>query len=154
IGSGQLPPGAGHDFDCRYPGRDALGLHVRLAGGNPRYRRSYARAVMKLRRRRPHHAQTAAQRSGAAYERGEYGTAFREWSELAATGDPEALFRLGRLYARGHGVIANLADAARCYLGAAEQGHAEAQYQLGLLHLGRQRDGGLAGIEAWYQAAA
>src|SRR5207249_5384354 len=119
----------------RYPGRDALGLHVHLAGGNPRRRRGHARAVIELRKHRRHHPPTAAQRSVAAYERGEYGAAFKEWSELAAAGDLEALYRLGQLYARGHGVIANLADAARCYLGAAEQGHAEAQYELGLLHL-------------------
>ena len=40
----------------------------------------------------------------AAYERGDYPTALREWRALARQGDGEALFALGLLWERGEGV--------------------------------------------------
>ena len=41
----------------------------------------------------------------------DYAAALKEWSAAAAAGDSEASYRLGLLCARGHGCIANLADA-------------------------------------------
>src|SRR5439155_21230874 len=75
----------------------------------------------------------AVERGADAYERADYAAALKEWSAAASTGDPEASYRLGLLYARGHGVLANLADAAARYRRAAEEGHAAGQHQLSLL---------------------
>ena len=71
---------------------------------------------------------TAVARGLAAYEKADYATALKEWSAAAAAGNREAFYRLGLLYARGQGVIANRADAARYYSQAAERGHAAAQH--------------------------
>ena len=100
--------------------------------------------------------QTASEvaRGRDAYERADYAAAFKEWSAAAALGDPEASYRLGLLYARGHGVLANLADAAACYQRAAAQGHAEAQHQLSLLHLDGYRVNRWTSFARWYEAAA
>jgi uncharacterized protein len=104
--------------------------------------------------RRPHDREAPIQRGLAAYQRADYTTALEEWSAAAANCDPEALYQLGLLYARGHGVLANLADAAHYYLQAAKQGHAEAQYQLGLLHFGGTRGDQSSGCAKWHGAAA
>src|SRR5271156_4985199 len=96
---------------------------------------------------------SAVERGGEAYERGDYAAALKEWSAAAGTGDPEASYRLGLLYARGHGVLANLADAAVWYRRAAEQGHAMAQHQLSLLHLDGYR-AHASNFARWYGAAA
>ena len=53
----------------------------------------------------------AVERGADAYERQHYAAALKAWSTAASAGDPEASYRLGLLYARGHGVLANLADA-------------------------------------------
>jgi len=97
--------------------------------------------------------QYALERGHNAYERGDYAASLREWSRAASQGDPEALYRLGLLHARGHGVLANLADAAAYYRRAAEHGHAEAQHQLSLLHLEGYR-ARLTSFARWYAAAA
>ena len=76
----------------------------------------------------------AAVRGLEAYEREDFVTAFDLWSGAARNGGPEAQYRLGQLYQRGQGVIANLPDAVLWYCRAAEQGHAEAQYQLSLVY--------------------
>ena len=59
--------------------------------------------------------ESAVERGRDAYARADYAAALREWSAAASAGDPEALFQLGVLYARGHGVVVNLADAAAYY---------------------------------------
>jgi TPR repeat protein len=61
---------------------------------------------------------------------------------------------LGLLYARGHGVLASLADAAAHYQRAAEQGHAAAQHELGMLHLDGNRAKGTKSFASWYRTAA
>jgi hypothetical protein len=61
-------------------------------------------------------------------------------------------YRLGLLYARGHGVVANLADAAGWYRRATEQGHAMAQHQLSLLHLNGYR-AHASSFARWYGSA-
>lgn len=63
---------------------------------------------------------------------GDYATAVRQWRRLADEGDPIAQFNLGFSYERGQGVARDSAEAAKWYLLAAEQGHADAQYRLGL----------------------
>src|SRR5688572_18210129 len=61
--------------------------------------------------------------------------AFRRFRRAAETGDAEAQYWLGLLYARGEGVLASLCDAMVWFQRAAEQGHADAQYQLSLAYL-------------------
>ena len=96
----------------------------------------------------------AMERGRKAYERGDYAAALKEWSAAASTGNPEASYRLGLLYARGHGLLANLADAAAWYRRAAEEGHAAAQHQLSLLHLDGYRAHAWTSFARWYGAAA
>ncbi len=99
---------------------------------------------------------TAISRGLAAYAREDYATAFRELSAAESSGDAdaEALYRLGLLYARGGGVIANLAEALLYYQRAAQQGHAEAQFQLSLVHLGRSGAHRSVPFQDWYRAAS
>src|SRR5690606_10451302 len=66
--------------------------------------------------------------ANAAYERGDYHAAFREFMTLALAGDSVAQYNLGSLYYRGQGVPQNHVEAARWYRRAADQGLAEAQY--------------------------
>src|SRR5215469_8546962 len=96
----------------------------------------------------------AVERGRRAYERADYATALGEWSVAAAAGDEEASYRLGLLYARGQGVLVSLADAAAYYRRAAEQGHAAAQHELGMLHLDGNRAKGVTSFARWYSTAA
>ncbi len=70
----------------------------------------------------------------AAYKRGDYATALREWRPLAEQGHATAKFNLGIMYDTGRGVPQDYAEAARWYRKAAEQGYAEAQYNLGTMY--------------------
>ncbi len=70
----------------------------------------------------------------AAFEKGDYQTALREWQPLADQGLPFAAYNVALLYARGSGVKADPAEAAKYYRIAAEKGIPEAQYNLGLLY--------------------
>jgi len=77
---------------------------------------------------------------GRMYARGEHKRQdyFRasEWYRLAANlgRHADARFALGDLYFRGRGVAQNYADALSWYKKAAEQGHAIAQYRLGVMY--------------------
>lgn len=91
----------------------------------------------------------------AAFERGDFAAARKEWAPLAEQGDPQAQFRLGCLYTFGQGVPQDYALALRLYRLAAEQGDADAQNNLGGMYaegLGVQADP----IEAykWFELAA
>ncbi len=70
----------------------------------------------------------------AAYQRGNYATAIREWRPLAEQGDAYAQFNLGLMYRNGHGVPQDDAEAVKWYRKAAEQGNAKAQNDLGTLY--------------------
>ena len=70
----------------------------------------------------------------AAYERGDYATALREWHPLAEQGDAGAQFNLGAMYANGRGVAQDYGQAIEWYRRAAEQGYAEAQNNLGVMY--------------------
>ena len=104
-----------------------------------------------MRRRRP--ADPPMPAASAAYERQDYAAAFAAWSEAAA-GNSEAQFRLGQLYARGQGVVPNIADALAWYRRAADRGHAPAQYQLSLLYQYGREDRYVFGTGEWYRAAS
>jgi TPR repeat protein len=66
----------------------------------------------------------------AAYERGDYEAALREWRPLAERGGVEAQFNLGLLYYHGKGVPADAAEAHAWYLKAAQGGYPRAQYRV------------------------
>lgn len=91
----------------------------------------------------------------AAYERGDYQTAFRLLKLEADRGNSAAMVNLGFLYARGHGVGADQAEALRLYRRAAAQGDAE-----GMNAIGYKYDRGtgvtpdLAEAVRWYCMAA
>ena len=70
----------------------------------------------------------------AAYDVGDYETAFAECMPLAQEGDMTAQFCVGRMYANGFGVMMDDAEALKWYGLAAASGHAEAQYNLGVMH--------------------
>ena len=58
----------------------------------------------------------------AAYERGDYATALREWQPLAERGNAIAQHNIGVIYRRGEGVPQDSAQAARWYRKSAMQG--------------------------------
>jgi len=70
----------------------------------------------------------------AAYQRGDYATALREWLPLASRGAVDAQYNLGSMYANGRGVHKDYSEAARWYRKAAELGYPPAQHKLGLLY--------------------
>lgn len=70
----------------------------------------------------------------AAYEKQDYATALKEWGPLEEQGNPEAQYRLGRMYVIGGGVKVSCSEAMKWFQKAAEQGHARAQYRLGRLY--------------------
>ena len=91
----------------------------------------------------------------AAYERGDYAVAFREFKPLAESGHIEAQLYLGRMYYGGDGVSQDLAEAANWALKSAEQGNDNAQFLLGLMYLsghGVQRNPGAAAN--WFRKVA
>jgi len=69
----------------------------------------------------------------AAYFLQDYDTAFREWQDLAATGDTASKFYLGLLYETGHGPARDVHQAVNWYGQAAVAGHAEAAWRLARL---------------------
>lgn len=75
------------------------------------------------------------QRGELAYAVGNYQTAHREWRPLAESGDTNAQYKLGRLYAQGLGVPRDTVKAMRWYTRAAEQDQVDAQFELGNLML-------------------
>ncbi len=70
----------------------------------------------------------------AAYQRGDYVTALREWRPLAEQGDVNAQFLLGAMYDKGLGVPQDYAEAVKWYRKAAEQGYAGAQNNLAFMY--------------------
>jgi hypothetical protein len=74
----------------------------------------------------------------AAYNRGDYATALKEWRPLAVAGNADAQFNLGVMYERGLGVPQDYREAVKWYRLAAEQGHAGAQNDLGVKYANGQ----------------
>lgn len=71
----------------------------------------------------------------AAYEKGDYPVALKEFTPLAEKGDAKAQNKLGRMYGLGQGVTKDPRASAEWFLKAAEQGIPEAQGILGYLYL-------------------
>ena len=70
----------------------------------------------------------------AAYDKGDYATALKEWEPLAQAGGAAAQFDLGLLYYDGRGVPQDFAQAAEWFEKAANQGYAKAQHNLGAMY--------------------
>ncbi len=91
----------------------------------------------------------------AAYNRGDYATAIREWRPLAKQGVADAQYNLGVMYVEGLGVPQNYAKAVGWWRKAAEQGHATAQYNLGVAyHNGEGVPQNYAQAHMWHDLAA
>src|SRR5580658_5971887 len=70
----------------------------------------------------------------AAFKKGDYQTALKEWKVAANKGEPEAEYDLGLLYAKGLGVQRDSQVAQQWYEAAATQGNAQAEYSLGQMY--------------------
>jgi len=91
----------------------------------------------------------------AAYQRGDYATALRDWRPLAEQGNANAQFFLGLMYGNGLGVPRDYAKALQWWRKAAEQGVAGAQYNLGIMYdTGRGVPQDYAEAARWYRKAA
>lgn len=91
----------------------------------------------------------------AAYDRGDYSTAFSVWLPHALAGDADSQMRVGLLFDLGRGVAKDERRAAEWYRRAAEQGHRVAQLTLGTSYdngIGVSKDERLA--YAWLRRAA
>ena len=67
----------------------------------------------------------------AAYDRGEYATAYSELAPAAASGDAAAQYTIARMYFAGTGVSRDIAEGLKWLRKAASAGVGSAQYQLG-----------------------
>jgi len=79
----------------------------------------------------------------AAYNKGDFAAALKEWKPLADTGSRDAQYNLGLLYMDGKGVPKSYEEAAKWFERAANQGQLEAQHNLGAMYgggLGVRRD--------------
>ena len=91
----------------------------------------------------------------AAYERGDYATAVKEFRAVAEQGAPDAQYNLGFMYEDGTGVVQDYKEAVKWYRKAADRGHTSAQYNLGFMY-----DGGKGVVQdykeaiKWYRTAA
>ena len=95
------------------------------------------------------------QKGYAAYKRGDYATALREWTPLAEQGIARAQSNLGLMYRQGHGVPQDDKTAVKWYTLAAEQGYATAQYNLGWMYdTGRGVPQDDKTAVKWYRLAA
>ena len=70
----------------------------------------------------------------AAYEKGDYATAYKEWEPLARAGGSAAQFNLGLLYYDGRGIPQDFETAASWFEKAAGRGYAKAQHNLGAMY--------------------
>ena len=70
----------------------------------------------------------------AAYSRGDYAAALKEWRPLAEQGDADAQYNLGVMHDTGQGVPQDYKTAVKWFRLAAEQGNAAAQNNLGVMY--------------------
>ena len=91
----------------------------------------------------------------AAFVRGDYETALREWRELAAQGEASAILGIGTLYDTGHGVPQNFPAALDYYRMAAEAGSVSGAFNAGVMYdIGRGTPVNRAEAVRWYRSAA
>jgi TPR repeat protein len=91
----------------------------------------------------------------AAYERGDYATAFRLMKPLAEKGDAKAQHNLGVMYDYGRGFPQDTTKALKWYRRAAKQGIPDAQHNLGLMYYyGQGVPQNYIEAAKWYRRAA
>jgi hypothetical protein len=91
----------------------------------------------------------------AAYDNGDFVTAFQKFSTLAKRGNAEAQFYLADMFFGGDGAPQNYAEAIKWYIKAANQGHVNAQYNLGVLYAtGQGVPKNHAEAARWFRMAA
>jgi TPR repeat protein len=91
----------------------------------------------------------------AAYDKGDYEAAHREFLPLAEQGDAVAQYNLGIMYQNGRGVIQDHKEAVKWYRKAADQGNVGAQYNLGVMHaIGEGVPQDYKEADKWYRTAA
>lgn len=91
----------------------------------------------------------------AAYEQGDYQTAYEEPSRLAKNDDAEAQYNLAFMYFGGNGISQDDTKAAQWFERAAKSGHAAAQDKLAYMYLhGRGLTPDRIRAYAWYSLAA
>lgn len=91
----------------------------------------------------------------AAYERGDYATAYRFLKPLAEKGEPRAQHNLGVMYDFGRGVPQDSARAMHWYRRAADRGLPEAQHNLGIMYqYGQGVPQDFREAAGWYRRAA
>jgi TPR repeat protein len=91
----------------------------------------------------------------AAYERGDYATAFRLMKPFAEKGDAKSQHNLGVMYDYGRGVQQNYTEAMKWYRKAAEQGLPDAQHNLGVMYeKGQGVPQNFTEAAKWYRRAA
>ncbi len=88
------------------------------------------------------------------YKKGNYGAAIKELNRLGDAGNMSAQIMLGALYNKGGAVELNDKMAANWFEKAANQGNAEAQFQLGNLYENSQLPKDYRLAASWYQKAA
>jgi hypothetical protein len=91
----------------------------------------------------------------AAYDRGDFARAYKEFKSLAEHGVAEAQNNLGAMLANGLGGPKNLPEAVKWFRGAAEQGNVTAQKNLGYMYAnGLGVPGDFSEAAKWYHRAA
>ncbi len=91
----------------------------------------------------------------AAYDRGDFATAYRELAAAAAGGAPAAQYALARMYLSGEGVSRDSAEGLKWLRKAALAGVGRAQYQLGAcLEWGIAVTQDYGEAARWYRMAA
>lgn len=89
-----------------------------------------------------------------AFKKGNYGAAVKELNVLGEAGNISAQIMLGALYNKGGAVPQDDRKAAEWFEKAANQGNAEAQYQLGYLHENSRLPRNYKVAADWYHKAA
>jgi TPR repeat protein len=87
-----------------------------------------------LERLTPTTRQPAQDGALGSYDSGSPRDVMEPWNGSSPLADAEAQFQMGRRYARGEGAVLSLPDAISWFQKAAESGHIEAQFQLGLIY--------------------
>ena len=90
-----------------------------------------------------------------AFDKGDFRSAERTYSELSNQGDRTAQLQLGLMYDEGHGIPKQYHQAVRWYAVAASQGDPEAPFYLGRIYQdGRGGPRDYARARQWYRVAA
>jgi TPR repeat protein len=72
--------------------------------------------------------------AGAAYQRGDYETAFELLKPLADKGNADAQFTVGLMYELGQGIAQNYDEAQKWYRLSADQGNVASQFNLAVIY--------------------